>query len=261
MVDVMEPTANGLGSSADFEAQYVSSFVDRWDSLIDWTRRAQGESGFFVDTLKRFGARHILDAATGTGYHSVSLLDAGFDVVSVDGSGAMLQRAFRNGADRGHVLRTIKTDWRDLGRAIDRRFDAVVCLGSSFPHLFSDAARRKTLAEFYAALKHDGVLILDQRNFDAILQKRYKSSGNYYYCGQSANVSVDHADDSLVRFKYNFADGDHYCLEVFPLKLEETRKLLFDAGFQKVTTYGDFKEDFDIYGTDFIIHVAEKIAS
>lgn len=50
--------------------------------------------------------------ATGTGFHSVHLLQAGFDVVSVDGSMGMLVKAFENAQCRDLILQTIHTDWR-----------------------------------------------------------------------------------------------------------------------------------------------------
>ena len=45
---------------------------------------------------------------------------------------------------------------------------------------------------------------------------------------------------------------------MFPLRKAYTRKLLREAGFQKVTTYGDFQETYHDSEPDFLIHVAEK---
>jgi len=81
----------------------------------------------------------------------------------------MLAKAFENAKQRGHILRTVQADWRWLNRDVHGKYDAVICLGNSFTHLHDERDRRKTLAEFYAALKHDGVLILDQRNYDTML--------------------------------------------------------------------------------------------
>jgi len=45
---------------------------------------------------------------------------------------------------------------------------------------------------------------------------------------------------------------------MFPLRKRYVRKLLREIGFQKITTYGDFKESFQDDEPDFFIHVAEK---
>ena len=55
---------------------------------------------FFIDILRARGKDTVLDVATGTGFHSVRLTDAGFNVTSADGSAAMLAKAFENGPER-----------------------------------------------------------------------------------------------------------------------------------------------------------------
>lgn len=242
-----------------YQHEYVESFVDKWDELIDWDSRADSEGTFFIDILKERGAKRILDVATGTGFHSVRLIEAGFDVVSADGSPEMLVKAFENGRRRGHILRTVQADWRWLNRDVHGVFDAVICLGNSFTHLFSEHDRRKTLAEFYAALRHDGILLLDQRNYDSILDHGFSSKHKYYYCGDNVSAEPEHMDDGLARFKYSFPDGSEYHLNMFPLRKEYTRRLMHEVGFQHVETYGDFKETYKETEPDFFVHVAEKL--
>ena len=245
--------------SDHYTEEYVEGFVDKWDELIDWDNRAKSEGSFFIDTLRERGAKRILDVATGTGFHSVRLLEAGFDVVSADGSPEMLHKAFENAKKRGHVLRTVQADWRWLNRDVHGHYDAIICLGNSFTHLFEERDRRKTLAEFYAMLKADGVLILDQRNYDAILDHGYDSKHQYYYCGDGVSVAPDHVDEGLARFKYVFADNSTYFLNMFPLRKEYTRRLMREVGFQRIETYGDFQETYrNEADPDFWIHVAEK---
>ncbi len=238
--------------------EYISGFVDKWDELIDWDSRAKGEGDFFLRMLKERGAQRILDAATGTGFHSIRLMEAGFDVVSADGSPEMLTKAFENGRERGHILQTVHADWRWLNKDLNETFDAVVCLGNSFTHLFSEKDRRKALAEFYAVLKHDGVLILDQRNYDAILDHGFSSKHTYYYCGDSVSAEPDFVDDGLARFKYRFPDNSEYYLNMFPLRKRYVHRLLLEVGFQKIDTYGDFQETYREDDPDFFVHVAEK---
>lgn len=241
-----------------YREEYVHAFVQKWDELIDWDARARTEGNFFIDHLKQRGAKKVLDVATGTGFHSVRLIEAGFEVVSADGSAEMLFRAFENGRRRGHVLRTAHADWRWLNRDIHGKFDAVVCLGNSFTHLFSENDRRKALAEFYAALRHDGILILDQRNYDAIMDTGYSSKHIYYYCGEQVSVRPTHVDEGLARFEYSFSHGARFHLNMFPLRKRYMQQLLHEVGFQTVETYGDFQETYREEEPDFFVHVAEK---
>ncbi|MBT7418459.1 MAG: class I SAM-dependent methyltransferase [Gemmatimonadetes bacterium] len=247
-----------MRKTSHYKNEYVWGFVDKWDELIDWDQRAQGEGDFFIRHLKKLGARRVLDVATGTGFHSVRLIEAGFEVVSADGSAEMLAKAFENGYQRGHILRTVQADWRFLNRDVHGEFDAIICLGNSFTHMFNEKDRRRALAEFYAMLKHDGVLILDQRNYDIIIDQGFSSKHTYYYCGDNVKAEPEHIDEGLARFRYEFPDGSIYHLNMFPLRKDYTRRLMSEVGFQHIETYGDFQETYREEEPDFFVHVAEK---
>lgn len=241
-----------------YNKEYVRGFVDKWDELIDWDARARSEGQFFIDILRARKKHTVLDVATGTGFHSVQLLKAGFKVTSIDGSSEMLVKAFNNARERGLILKTAHADWRWLNKDIMGKCDAIICLGNSFTHIFNENDRRRALAEFYAALKHDGILILDQRNYDAILDHGFQSKHKYYYCGDKVTAEPEHVDDTLARFKYDFPDGSTYHLNMFPLRKSYVRRLMHEVGFQAVKTYGDFQETYEESEPDFFVHVAEK---
>lgn len=238
--------------------EYVDSFAEKWDELIDWITRAKSEGRFFIEQLRERKTIRVLDAATGTGFHSVRLMLEGFDVISVDGSPAMLAKAFENGKKYGLILRTVNADWRWLSQDIQEEFDAIICLGNSFTHLFSEWDRRRTLAEFYARLKHNGVLIMDQRNYDAILDRGYSSKHTYYYCGDNISVYPEHVDEGLTRFRYEFPDNQVFHLNMYPLRKDYVRRLMREVSFRNIETYGDFKETYREEDPDFFIHIAEK---
>ncbi|GAA2361506.1 hypothetical protein GCM10009854_46070 [Saccharopolyspora halophila] len=245
--------------SDHYTHEYVGGFVEQWDDLIDWKKRYESEGSFFVDQLKARGVKSVLDVATGTGFHSVRLLEEGFETVSADGSPQMLAKAFENGLEYGgHILRVVHADWRWLNRDVHGEYDAIICLGNSFTHLFSERDRRKTLAEFYAMLKHDGVLIIDQRNYDSILDEGFSSKHTYYYAGEDVSAEPDYVDEGLARFKYTFPDKQEFFLNMYPLRKNYTRRLLREVGFQSIDTYGDFQATYKDGEPDFYIHVAEK---
>lgn len=250
------PTA--VRQTDHYKVEYIQEFVQKWDDLIDWDAREAGEDGFFIEELKKRGVKRILDVAAGTGYHSVKLLKAGFDVTCVDGSAEMLAKAFENGRKHGFILRTIQADWRMLKRDVHEQYDAVICLGNSFTHLFKENDRRKSLAEFYSVLKHDGVLIIDHRNYDVIIDKGYQSKHSFYYAGQNIKAMPEHVDDGLCRFRYEFPDNSVFHLNLFPLRKAYMERLLTEVGFQQITTFADFQGTNMVEDPDFLVHVAEK---
>ena len=49
-----------------YRGEYVMSFVEKWDELIDWDARAQSEGRFFIDVLRARDKKSVVDVATGT---------------------------------------------------------------------------------------------------------------------------------------------------------------------------------------------------
>jgi SAM-dependent methyltransferase len=241
-----------------YREEYVEGFVDKWDELINWDARSKGEGSFFIEELRKRNKHSVLDVAAGTGYHSIKLLQNGFDVRSIDGSDEMLAKAFENGRKQGLILNTIEADWRWLNKNIQGKYDAIICLGNSFTHLFSEDDRRKCLAEYYSALKHDGILIIDHRNYDLILDEGFKTKHTYYYAGDHIKAEPEHVEDDLARFRYEFPDNSVYYLNMFPLRKDYMTRLLKETGFQTIETYGDFQETYKTKDPDFYIHIVEK---
>ena len=91
-----------------------------------------------------------------------------------------------------------------------------------------------------------------------MLDHGFTSKHEYYYCGDQVTAAPEYIDEGLARFKYSFTDGCEYTLNMFPLRKGYVRRLLREAGFQHIRTYGDFEESYSENEADFFIHVAEK---
>ena len=193
-----------------YQQEYIQAFVEKWDELIDWEARAQSEGRFFIDMLRGRSKQKVLDVATGTGFHSVQLIKAGFDVTSADGNADMLVKAFDNGKKHGVLIRSVHADWRSLTSVIHGKYDAIICLGNSFTHLFAELDRRRALAEFYTALNHHGVLILDQRNYDRIIDEGFSSKHTYYYCGDNVKAEPEYVDEGPAQKQLELAISTTY---------------------------------------------------
>jgi glycine/sarcosine N-methyltransferase len=241
----------------DYAQQYSEAFVSRWDELIDWKKRAQGEGHFFIDQLLKNGACTVLDVSTGSGFHAVQLRKAGFKVRASDGSPSMVARARANVVRDGLDIAVECCDWLDLDPRELGIFDAVLCLGSSLCHVFGEQARIAVLERFRALLSPGGVLIVDQRNFQAILGGHFTPSGRYYYCGNTVNVRLGEVNERVCEFVYTFKPDDAtYRLRVAPVRPRQLRMELQSAGFEDVQSFGDFKALYDPMRADFIVHVA-----
>jgi glycine/sarcosine N-methyltransferase len=240
--------------------QYTPDFVDYWDDLVGWEQRAASEGGFYESLLKNNAAEEVADVACGTGFNAIHLAKAGLNVTATDGSENMLAKT-RENADQAGVTfaHTQVADWVKLDKELGtERFDALVCLGNSFTHLFEHEARRDAMEAFYKALKPGGTVVIDHRNYDSILDHGYTSSHQHYYTGKGVDAYPAELNRYLARFEYVFPDGAHFQLNMYPLRQDYVSHLLEDAGFIDVTRYGDFAKPFDRESVDFIQQVARK---
>lgn len=99
-------------------------------------------------------------------------------------------------------------------------------------------------------------MLIDQLNFEAILAGRFKSSGLYDHCGDTASVTLGEVNESVCEFVYRFADGAHYQLRVCPIRPRQLQDELRAAGLRAPHAYGDFKSIYDVMNVDSIIHQA-----
>ncbi len=243
-----------------YRQEYNKDFVSCWDELIGWEGRAAGEAGFFQRLLNAYGVEALIDVAAGTGFHSIVLAEEGFRVTACDGASTMVAQTKRNAAARGTQLEAAQTvDWLDLEAVFGQaRFDALICLGNAFTHMFDHEARRDALAAMYAVLKPGGLVVLDHRNYDSILDNGFSTKHAYYYTGKGVDAAPVIVDRRLCKFEYRFPSGETHTLQLYPLRQNYVSFLLEDAGFVDITRYGDFQRPYKSDDVDFVQQVGFK---
>lgn len=251
---------NSASVNERYHSEYSRDFVKRWDDLIGWEGRAAGEADFFPRLLAAHGVRHVADIATGTGFHAVMFASAGFEVTATDGSQNMIEQTKENAKRHGvSLVDTRAVDWRSLHEAYgEDKFDALVCLGNAFTHLFDHEARRDALESMFKVLKPGGMLVIDHRNYDRMLEEGFSSKHSYYYTGNDVDARPVEISRKQAKFQYAFADGEKYHLTMYPLKQGYLGHLLEDCGFVDNIRYGDFERPFNEGEVDFIQQIAFK---
>jgi SAM-dependent methyltransferase len=134
---------------------YHLIFAD-WEASI--ARQAEVLRGLLGDV------RTVLDAACGIGTQALGLAAAGYDVTATDLSRGAVARCAREARTRGLELRTAVADLRSLDVG---RFDAVVCMDNSLPHLLTDEDLAAACSALHRSLQPGGLLIASIRDYDA----------------------------------------------------------------------------------------------
>lgn len=141
-----------------------------YDRFVNWPGRLAVELPFILEKLEHTSAQQILDAATGTGMHAIALAKHGYHASGADISRAMIDRARLNAKSAGVQVRFEIAGFGALSPTFGNlSFDALLCLGNSLPHLLSLPALQAALADFAACLRPGGMLLVQNRNFDAVM--------------------------------------------------------------------------------------------
>jgi len=253
------------------------SFADDYDHFVNWPGRLAFELPFLEETLKRAphapGAKPaMLDAATGTGQHALALAELGYQTAGADLSAGMIARARQNAAQQGLEVRFEVAGFGDLAQTFGREsFEAVLCLGNSLPHVLDEAGLATALRDFAAVLRPSGLLVLQNRNFDQVLEQKARwMEPQSAQAGQTEWLFVRFYDfllDGTIDFnilRLRREAGKPWQQQVTltrlrPLTQAELGEALARAGFEQVEWYGGLDgSEFDRAKSGNLVVVAGK---
>lgn len=154
------------------------AFSIDYDRFVNWPARLGAELPFIEGQLgavaeESTGPLGVLDSACGTGMHAIALAQRGYTAAGADVSAPMIERARANARVSAAPVRFETAGFGELAEVFGRgAFDALLCLGNSLPHLLTDADLAAALDDFAACLRPGGLLLIQNRNFDAVLARR-----------------------------------------------------------------------------------------
>lgn len=229
------------------------AFSANYDRFMDWPARLAAELPFIEEQLEAAGARRVLDAACGTGHHAIALAQAGYQVVGADLSPSMVARARANAAAARADVRFHAAGFGQLAPRIEGDFDALLCLGNSLPHVLTSDDLARALADFAASLRPGGLLLIQNRNFDAVLAERQRWMGPQSHReGDTERLFLrfyDFEPDGTLTFNLvtlRRSGGEEWTQTITstrlrPLPQVELVAAVAATGFEEVTSWGDLQ--------------------
>ncbi|MEK7091947.1 MAG: class I SAM-dependent methyltransferase [Patescibacteria group bacterium] len=240
--------------------------VNMWREFIDWDKRRVGENNFLINQFQKYNVKKIFDASLGDGCDSIYLLKQSYVVISNEIDQTFLNKALENAKEEKVELKITTLDWRNLDTELsEESFDAVVLLGNSLTYLFSKQDQLKALSQFKRILKKGGILVIDERNYqyildnkDKILNGEFYYSAKYVYCGDRVHGKPIEISDDEVRFEYL---DERTCnkgyLTMYPFKRGELLKLIQESSFQEIEQFSDYQSTYND-SADFYQYLALK---
>ncbi len=223
-----------------------------YDIIFDMPETTQKEMEFFqwaFTNLSDVPVKTILDAAAGTGRHTIPLARSGYEVTAADASLEMLDVL----RDKLQDLSVPILHWDVRELEFDTRFDAVLMIFTAFNHLLRDKDAEQALKVIHRALTPGGILIFDVANFYNLLG-RFKDSNITTHEGNDVRVLrivrhlVEDVDALFVHDETNLVEQKGVVKSfhtTVPLRMytkHEVERLLRETGFSRVHCFRDWDD-------------------
>ena len=203
--------------------------------------------------------------------NAIDLVQRGYPTSGADLSASMIERARANAAAAGVVLPLAAVGFGALARTFPQPFDAVFCLGNSLPHLLTPADLSAALRDFAACLHPGGLLLIQNRNFDAVMASRERWMEPQAHREEQREWLFirfyDFEPDGLINFHIltlQRTEKGEWKQEISttrlqPLRQAELTAALAAAGFAHIQSYGGLNgSPFDPAASGNLVITARK---
>ncbi|MEL7645373.1 MAG: class I SAM-dependent methyltransferase [Anaerolineaceae bacterium] len=251
-------------------------FASQYDFFVNWNSRLAFEMPFLQEQLALLGGspeqHKVMDSACGTGQHAIALARLGYQVTGTDLFPQMVSLANTNALAADVNIRFKTAGFGSIAPAFPgEQFDAVLCLGNSLPHVNSLGDLQRALEDFAAIMSPGALLLLQQRNFDAVLRAKNRFmdpqtqiSGEqewvfFRFYDFEPNGKIQFSVLSLTRKSGGAWESSLNSTLLLPILSADLQSALELAGFEELQFYGNMKgETFDPGTSGDLISVARK---
>ncbi|MCK4632914.1 MAG: class I SAM-dependent methyltransferase [candidate division Zixibacteria bacterium] len=207
---------------------------------------------FYLEQAGKFGGP-VLELACGTGRITIPLAEKGFEIVGIDLSPPMLERARKKAAEKRLKIEWIEADCRTF--KLQKKFNLIFIPYNSIAHIHDRESHEALFACVKKHLADDGRFVIDWFNprLDILLRdagKRYSvmersnPDGSGMVTITENNVYDAASQINRIKWYYKFGDRDEVVRELnmrilYPQELDA---LLHYNGFTIEAKYGNYDE-------------------
>lgn len=182
----------------------------------------------------------VLDLACGRGRHSINFARRGYQVTGIDLAPTAIERAIGRAAQAGVAIDFHVGDMRE---PIDRQFDVIVNLFTSFGYFSDDAENERPIEAMAQMTRKDGQVWIDFLNPEYV-RAHLVASNEGKIPGWSYSIRR-WIEDGAVRKEIQLtedASGDEQVFTEYVklLNLSWFEKVAFKFGLELQTVYGDY---------------------
>lgn len=203
---------------------------------------------------------HLLDLGCGRGRHSITLAKRGYHLTGVDLSEEAIKKARRLASE--DKLNNTEFFIGDMRDPIDRTFDAVLNLFTTFGYFLDDSENVDVFKNVNRMLKTGGLFLQDYLNSELVQMNLVSSEEGEY---ESLHYRIERKIENNMVFKTILFTGPDLDK---PLEFTERVKLydldwfkneLEKSGFEMLTIYGNYRgSSFDKNESPRLIMLSQK---
>jgi SAM-dependent methyltransferase len=248
-----------VSETAWWDGYFDESFIDIYRDFLTPQRTEREIEGLREMVPVEHGAE-VLDLACGWGRHSIALARAGFRVTGLDWSETLLARARKRAAAAALAVDFVRGDMREVPWT--ERFGLVLSLYSSLGYFLSDEEDLRVLRGARAALKPDGVFVLETMHRDHIVggfaeRDWWETEGGATVWVEREFDAVEGVSREWTRWSKGGRSGEKYH-ELRIRTATEWDRLLRAAGLVPVDWYGDWELAPFIHSSEDLIVVCRR---
>ena len=219
---------------------------------------------FYETIIKKHNIKTVLDCACGIGRDIFMFHTLGCTAFGSDISESMLKQARINLANQGITIPIQKVDFRNLHTFYSEKFDCVVCLSTSLPHLLKRQEILKALRSMRKVLKAGGLLILTTGFTDKFVEDQTR-----FVCEKNTEefsriMAIDYHTKTVtinvldIKHSRNESDFRVYSFDYLLLLKDDYKELLTKSGFPSIRFYGNYTfEKYNRTKSDKLIIIAQ----
>jgi len=247
----------------------VEDFYDNisgfYDDMTNFKARLDRERQIMELWIKRYHFKSALDAACGSGLHTILLNQLGVATIGVDISPKMIKRAQENAVRLGLKPTFVQSALQNIDEKLEQKFDVVLFLGNSIPHIHSKDDVSAIFNGFGSLSLSGGKLVVQLLNYDRILRQKERIVSINRNQNQEYIRFYDFLH-GIIRFNVLQIDWDFipckYIIEyteLYPYTKEDLVKIIQEAGYKINNLFGSMNFDpFDKINSKDLVVLAEK---
>jgi len=240
---------------------FFEKYAVEYDRMTDSAAREPRHRDEVCALIDVLHPSSVLDAGCGTGLTVQLFAERDIAVVGIDSSAEMIRLASERCARFGSLAGFATAQFESLPKSFGQKFDLIVCLANSLSGVPSVSVLKRSLKQFFGALKPGGSLVIQILN------------PSVFQDGVPFPIKVSR-HDQLVYHRYALRLGDTICLHIVrtdlskaspsfetfvhtyqPLPAPKLSALLKSVGFGKAKMFGNLllTEPFAAHSRDMVV--------